>query len=74
MQIKLKPVTLSNLMNGKYITLAETKLGFEKCVPYSHYGDASPRWLHRGGGLWDEYDVVLFVKHKMTIDSNLRFS
>lgn len=72
MQTKLKPANLSNLMNGKYIAIAETKLGFEKCVPYAHYGDASHRWLHRGGGLWDEYDVVLYVKHKMTLDRTLK--
>lgn len=58
-------------MNDKYLSIAETKLGFSKCNPYAQYGDASPRWLHTGGGLWDENDVVKYVKHKMTLDRNL---
>ena len=58
-------------MDTKYITIAEKKLGFEKCHPYIQFNDGSPRWL-KGGGLWDIYDVVSFVKYKMTLDRNLK--
>ena len=58
-------------MNEPFIIIAETKLGFEKCHPYIQFNDSSPRWL-KGGGLWDIYDVVSFVKHKMTLDRKLK--
>lgn len=57
-------------MESKYIKIAETKLGFEKCHPYTQWNDGSPRWL-KGGGLWDSYDVIAFVKYKMTLDRSL---
>lgn len=57
-------------METKYIKIAETKLGFQKCFPYEQWGDGSPRWL-KGGGLWDIYDVVAFVKHKIIFDRTL---
>jgi hypothetical protein len=58
-------------METKYIKIAETKLGFEKCFPYTQWGDGSARWL-KGGGLWDSFDVVAFVKHKLTFDKSLQ--
>jgi len=57
-------------METKYIKIAEKKLGFEKCYPYSQYGDGSARWL-KGGGWWDVYDVIAFVKYKMSFDKSL---
>lgn len=61
---------MTSLSDQKYIKIAETKLGFEKCTPYIQWGDGSYRWL-KGGGLWEEYFVVSFAKHKMSMDKTL---
>lgn len=58
-------------MNEKYIKIAETELGFEKCFPYAAFGDGSARWL-KGGGLWDIYDTIAFVKYKISLTKELQ--
>lgn len=52
------------------IQIAESKLGFQKCHPYTSFNDHTPRWL-KGGGLWDSADVIAFVEYKMLFDKTL---
>jgi hypothetical protein len=58
------------LANSHLIALAEDA-GFKRCYPQKGFGDASPRW-EKGGGLWEEKDLVSFMRQKVTTDTTLR--
>lgn len=59
-----------NLTDSHLIALAEDS-GFKRCFPNKAFGDNSPRW-QKGGGNWEERDVINFIKQKTALDTSLR--